>query len=179
MNRSPSDPEVEAGRLGAQWLYAGKYKECTIKGHLIIAFHGLILAETIHLGVDHDVHCWDDVLDDGDIVMMPDEWGLGDKAYVGCEQILAGIKPEATHLGTFWSSIISFYRGRVEVVTVIAKLKKHAWCHTVHTAFLGRFKSLCTFNEITTVMTAIAIRRKIASGKPIDEVCGPWKHAFV
>ena len=92
--------------------------------------------------------------------------------------MLAGRKPEVTHFGTFWNSIIPFYMGRVEVV--IARSKRHAWCHT---AFRGRFKSLCAFNEITTVMTAIEvrirIRRKMASGKPMFEVCGPWKHAFV
>ena len=99
---------------------------------MVLAFHGLILAETLHFGVDHYDHAWDDVVDDGDIVMMPDEWGLGDKAYIniGCEQMLAGRKPEVTHFGTFWNSIIPFYMGRVEVV--IARSKRHAWCHTAH-----------------------------------------------
>ena len=91
---------AEEGRLGALWLYAGKYKECIIKGQLTIAFHGLVLAETLHLGVNHDGHCWDDFLVDGCIVMMPHEWGLGDKAYVGCEQLLAGIEPHMAHFDT-------------------------------------------------------------------------------
>ena len=51
----------------------------------------------LHLGVHHDPFNAGMMLtvDDGDIVVIPDEWGLGDKAYIGCEQMLAGITPEA------------------------------------------------------------------------------------
>ena len=93
---------------------------------------------------------------------------------VGIERMLCGNKPEESHHDTFWNTIISHYRGRVELV--IAKLKKHAWCKT---AFRGRYASLCAFNEITTVMTALEIRRKIEEGNPMFEVCGPWTHAFL
>ena len=103
------------------------------------------------------------------------ELGLGDKAYCGRQQILCGIKPEQTEFDTFWNSLISFYRGRVEIV--IAKLKKHAWCKT---AFRGSYKALMAYMEIAVnvVMTALKIRRNLEKGEAMFEVCGPWPHVF-
>ena len=59
--------------------------------------------------------------------------------------MLCGNKPEETEFGTFWKSLISFYRGRVEIV--IAKLKKHAWCKT---AFRGSYsyKALVAYMDL-------------------------------
>ena len=89
--------------------------------------------------------------------------------------MLCGNKPEETEFGTFWKSLISFYRGRVEIV--IAKLKKHAWCKT---AFRGSYKALShvVYMEIVVAMTALEIRRNLERGESVFEVCGPWPHAF-
>ena len=62
--------------------------------------------------------------------------GMGPCCGIKLKQMLCGNKPEETEFGTmsFWNSLVSFYRGRVEIV--IAKLKKHAWCKT---AFRGSY----------------------------------------
>ena len=89
--------------------------------------------------------------------------------------MLCGNKPEETQFDTFWNSLISFYRGRVEIV--ISKLKKHAWCKT---AFCGSYKSLVAYMEIAVVMPAleIIIRRGLEAGESTFEVWGPWPHVF-
>ena len=104
------------------------------------------------------------------------EWGLGDKAYCGIQQknlMLCSNKPEETQFDTSWNSLISFYRGHMEIV--IAKLKKHTWCKT---AFRGSYKSLVAYMEIAVVMTALEIRRGLEAGESMFEVCGPWPHVF-
>ena len=88
-------------------------------------------------------------------------------------QMLCGNKPEETQFDTFWNSLISFYRGHVEIV--IAKLTKHAWCKT---AFRGSYKALVAYMEIAVVMTALEMRRGLEAGESMFEVCVPWPHVF-
>ena len=141
--------------VGLQWLKSGKYKQAIMKGYLIIGLHGLILKHSAHLGVDNDTGVMETIMeedggadcDDGDedAIAMWEleewEWGLGDKAYCSIAQMLCGNRPEETQFDTFWNSLISFYRGRVEIV--IAKLKKYAWCKTA--AIRGSYKSLVAY----------------------------------
>ena len=167
-----SDDEVDAGRFGARYLVnTGKYCECMIRGFVINAFHGVILLQTLELGVDNDHRTAEELIEQEDWVLEDWEWGLGDKAFIAIERVLAGIKPERSHFDSFWNKIISHYRARGEIV--IAKLKSHGWCKT---AFRGRWKSLVAYNEIATVTTALEIKRKLHEGKPMFEVVGPWEH---
>jgi len=180
-----TDSDVGSGQVGLRWLKSGKYKQAIMKGHLIIGLHGLILKHSAHLGMQNDTVIMDTIMeedgradcDDGDEEAMWEleegEWGLGDKAYCGIRQMLCGNKPEETEFDTFWNSLVSFYRGRVEIV--IAKLKKHAWCKT---AFRGSYKALVAYMEIAVVMTALEIRRNLEKGESMFEVCGPWPHKF-
>ena len=87
--------------------------------------------------------------------------------------MLCGDKPEETEFDTSRNSLISFYRGCVEIV--IAKPKKHAWCKT---AFRGSYKALVAYMEIAVVMTALEIRRNSERGESMFEVCGPCPHKF-
>ena len=180
-----TDADVGSGKVGLRWLKPGKYKQAILKGHLIIGLHGLFLRHCVHLGVINDSTLADQILEedahsdceDGDedaVFELEDgELGLGDKVYCGRQQMLCGIKPEQTEFDTFWNFLISFYRGRVEIV--IAKLKKHAWCKT---AFRGSYKALMAYMEIAVVMTALEIRRNLEKGEAMFEVCGPWPHVF-
>jgi hypothetical protein len=165
--------EMKKGGIGAELLFAGKYKTCCFKGHIWIAFHGLPLALEMTLGKPHDMKILEESCHR--YPMKPKEWGLGDLAYVGAERHLCGIKDSEQHpitqLDVYWNAIIAFYRARVE--QVIARFKRHQWSQQV---FRGSYESLVMHFEITAVMTTLRIRREIKEGRPLFEVVGPWPH---
>jgi hypothetical protein len=108
------------------------------------------------------------------------EWGLGDLAYGGCERMLCGCKAPTSinqapvdHFSKYWTSLVAFYRARVEIV--IARLKRDAWCQQV---FRGSFELLVALSEVTVVMTAMQMKREFDQGKCMFEVVGPWPHRF-
>ena len=98
-------------------------------------------------------------------------------AYGGAARYICGVKETVGHpitqLDAYWTALIGFYRARVE--QVIARLKRHQWCQQV---FRGSFSSLVQHHTVTSVFTALAIRREIESGHPLFEVIGPWPHQF-
>ena len=87
---------------------------------------------------------------------------------VGVKQPIGGI---LTPADIYFTALVAFYRARVE--QVIARLKKHQWCHT---PFRSSFALLCAHHNISSVMTALEIRREIEAGRPLFEVIGPWPH---
>ena len=106
-------------------------------------------------------------------------------AYGSCTRVLTGRKkPTAAALANgarawsmedeFMIHLIAFYRGRVEAV--IARMKKHAWCHT---PFRGEFLLFNAFFDVSTLMTALEINLEFQEdNKPMFEVVGPWRHVF-
>ena len=139
-----------------------------------ISFHGLILGiEGPCLGVDHDQRIIDDCA--FEYVMKDREWGVGDLAYGGAVRYTVGVKQPIggilTPADIYFTALVAFYRARVE--QVIARLKKHQWCHT---PFRSSFALLCVHHNISSVMTALEIRREIEAGQPLFEVIGPWPH---
>ena len=93
---------------------------------------------------------------------------LGRKGSAGELGAIGGI---LTPADIYFTALVAFYRARVE--QVIARLKKHQWCHT---PFRSSFALLCVHHNISSVMTALEIRREIEAGQPLFEVIGPWPH---
>ena len=159
--------------IGGRLLTSGKYNTACFKGHLWMAFHGLILGLELDVGVNHDMRILDDCTHR--YLMRNNEWGLGDLAYGGAPRYLCGVKESANSpindLDAYCTALIAFYRARVE--QVIARLKRHAWCQQV---FRGSYEMLVVHFKITGALTALSIKRQILAGKPLFEVVGPWPH---
>lgn len=165
--------ERAEGGKGGVLLTSGKYNTACFKGHLWMAFHGLIVGLELDVGVNHDMRILTDCTHR--YPMRCNEWGLGDLAYGGAPRYLCGVKASASHpineLDAYWTALVAFYRARVE--QVIARLKRHAWCQQV---FRGSYEMLMVHHTITGALTAMAIKQDILSGKPLFEVVGPWPH---
>ena len=91
----------------ARLLNSGKYKQYVVKGEYVIAIGpGFPINYTgPHIGVKHDSPMWKDNLIRR-AKLYKWEYGLGDKAYVGCPELLTEYKkPPASakqHAGVTW-----------------------------------------------------------------------------
>ena len=78
-----------------------------IRGFVINALNGVILHQSLELGVDNDHRIMQELIEQGEWVLENWEWGLGDKAFIASERVLAEIKPERSHFDSFLNKIIS------------------------------------------------------------------------
>ena len=171
---APIAPINDEG-IGAQGLRSGKYNTTVYKGHMGIGFHGPIFANSgLHLGRDHDAHMLNDM--NTVYARLPGEWHLGDLGYEGCDGVLIGHKKVGVYdyACEFWTNLIGHYRGRCE--NIINRVKSHAWTDG---PFRGRFETMCQYNEISVVMTALELKMDFElDDKVMFEVTGPWPHEF-
>jgi hypothetical protein len=114
-----------SNRWLSRLLFLGKYKTSAVKGVLTIALCGFPIDYSgPHIGVRHDDRLW---MEDLYIRsrMFRWEYGLGDKAYVGCPELLTEYKKTRKSTRNLnpapltgdqveWNLLVQHYRGRAE-----------------------------------------------------------------
>ena len=144
-----------------------------------------------HLGVFHDkrindaVFYWDFTeMPDGSIIpwppshqLLPNERGLGDKAYEGSSHLLCSFKESQTWQmlpwKNEWNATLEHYRARGEHVMhelqIIQALKQ---------PYRGSWELFDAISTVTVHLTALKLRVRHVTSRPKynDGVCGPWPH---
>ena len=150
-------------------LLSGKYKVFCVKGELMIALGpGFpINYSGPHIGVKHDSPMWKEK-QRLRAQLYKWEYGLGDKAYVGCREILTEFKGKTglTTEENEWNLTLQHYRGRVE--HLIAEIVQSR--NALNTKWRGSFSLLAAILKICAHMVALQERMK----GPRYDVFGPW-----
>ena len=95
------------------------------------------------------------------------EWGIGDKAYVGCPEIMTEFKGSQLRADQLqYNNLIQHYRGRVEhLINEVTTTRK-----TLHTTWRGSFSLLAAIMKICAHMVGLQERMR----GPKYDVFGPW-----
>ena len=157
-----------ANRFVARLLRSGKYKEYVVKGVLTIALGPGFPIDYSgpHIGVRHDARLWKE-----DLRLLsrikPWEYGLGDKGYVGCPQIITEWKGNGlTQRQTKFNLTLQRYRGRVEhLISEMVQARR-----ALNSRWHGSFSLLAAVMKITAHMVGLQERMK----GPRYDVYGKW-----
>jgi hypothetical protein len=157
-------------RFLARLLKSGKYKEFVVKGEYVIALGpGFPIDYTgPHIGIRHDSRMWmENRVRRAKIFRW--EYGLGDKAYVGCPEVLIEFKGKRETLSNdqlIWNLRLQHYRGRVEHLIGQLVAERQA----LSTQWRGSLDLLAAIMKICAHMTGLQERMK----GPRYDVFGPW-----
>ena len=97
------------------------------------------------------------------------EYGLGDKAYIGCPEIITEFKGKKANLDAdqiHWNLSLQHYRGRVE--HLISELVQSR--ASLNTRWRGSFSLLAAVMKISAHMVGLQERMRV----PKYDVFGPW-----
>ena len=167
-----------ANRFLYRLLKSGKYKETVVKGEYTIALGPGFPIDYCgpHISVRHDSRLWME----NHIrraKMFKWEYGLGDKAYIACPELLTEYKlppqrrnqpppPPLTPAEIDWNLTLQHYRGRVEhLIGGLVQSRK-----TLNTKWRGSFSLLAAIMKIAAHMHGLEERMK----GPRYDVFGPW-----
>ena len=164
----PINVRQPANRFLARLLRSGKYKDFVVKGQLTIALAPGFPIDYSgpHIGIRHDARMWKE---DAGLLsrIKPWEYGLGDKGYVGCPQIITEWKgSNLTAQQLEFNLTVQHYRGRVE--HLIAEMVQSR--AALNTRWRGSFDLLAAIMKITSHMVGLQERMK----GPKYDVFGPW-----
>jgi hypothetical protein len=149
-------------------LRSGKYKEYVVKGEYTIALGPGFPIEYCgpHIGIRHDSRLWKENLARRAKIFKW-EYGLGDKAYVGCPELLTEFKGSPlTPSQREWNLTLQHYRGRVE--HLIAEMVQSR--AALNSRWRGGFSLLAAIMKICAHMVGLQERMK----GPRYDVYGPW-----
>ena len=157
-----------SNRFLARLLRSGKYKEYVVKGEYTIALGPGFPIEYCgpHIGVRHDSRLWmENHIRRAKIFKW--EYGLGDKAYIGCPELLTEFKGSQLSAARLnWNLTLQHYRGRVEhLIGGLVQSRK-----TLSTKWRGSFSLLAAIMKICAHMHGLEERMK----GPRYDVFGPW-----
>jgi hypothetical protein len=102
------------------------------------------------------------------------EWGIGDKAYVGCPEIMTEFKGSRLRADQlqYYNNLIQHYRGRVEhLINEVTTTRK-----TLHTTWRGSFSLLAAIMKICAHMVGHWACRSACGGQ--NTMClglGLWR----
>ena len=158
-------------RFLARLLKSGKYNTSVVKGEYTIALGPGFPIEYCgpHIGIRHDSRLWmENRLRRSRMYRW--EYGLGDKAYVGCPELLTEFKkPKGgtlTPQQNKWNLTLQHYCGRVE--HLIGELV-HSRA-ALNSRWRGSFSLLAAIMKICAHMVGLQERMK----GPRYDVFGPW-----
>lgn len=167
----PITVSAPTNRFLARLLYGGKYKTFVVKGEYMIALGPGFPINYCgpHIGIRHDSRLWkrENPLRRAKIYKW--EYGLGDKAYKGCPEMLTeyiGKRANLSHSQLEWNLTVQHYRGRVE--HAISELVRGKHCLT--DTWRGDFLLLACVMKICAHMVGLQERMK----GPKYDVFGPW-----
>ena len=153
---------------------SGKYQEYVLKGELtVMVGSGLPVDYTgLHIGVRHDGRIWKEN-EKRKQSMHPHEYGIGDKAYVGCAELVCEVKKSKKKKVLSadeheWNLTLQHYRGRNEHMVKEVVQGKEA----LNSKWRGSYALICAVAKLTVHMTTLQERMK----GPHYDVYGPWPH---
>ena len=154
----------------ARLLRSGKYKTFVFKGELSISLCGFPIDYTgLHIGIRNDGRLWKENLNRIAQIFKWEYW-LGDKAYVGCAEMLTEIKKprggDLTPREIKWNAEIQHDRARVEHLIAVVTQKRAV----MTTRWRGSHTLLDGLAHIAAHMTGLEERMK----GPRYDVYGPW-----
>jgi hypothetical protein len=163
---------ASSNRFVRRLTKSGKYKEYVFKGELttMVATGLPVRYRGLFIGVRHDSRLWKE---NKNLDMHPREYGIADKAYVGCPELVCEFKktkklknltPEMKE----FNLILQFYRGRGE--HSIAEIVQGR--DALHTTWRGSYALLSAVTRLTVHMSTLQERMK----GPRYDVYGPWPH---
>ena len=146
--------------------HSGKYKTQVVKGDLTISLVGHPLYLNFgHFGTIHDDPLWG--LNPFRGMVRPWEYGLGDKAYVGCPEMLTEIKgPNLTGDAREWNTCLQHYRARNEHLVSELKNSRSA----LSSKWRNSYSLLKAVAKISFNMMALTERMR----GPRYKCYGPW-----
>ena len=163
---------ASSNRFVRRLTKSGKYKEYVFKGELttMVATGLPVRYRGLFIGVRHDSRLWKE---NKNLDMDPREYGIADKAYVGCPELVCEFKktkklPNLTSEMKEFNLILQFYRGRGE--HSIAEIVQGR--DALHTTWRGSYALLSAVTRLTVHMSTLQERMK----GPRYDVYGPWPH---
>ena len=168
----PIRVSASSNRFVRRLTKSGKYKEYVFKGELttMVATGLPVRYRGLFIGVRHDSRLWKE---NKNLDMHPREYGIADKAYVGCPELVCEFKktkklPNLTSEMKEFNLILQFYRGRGE--HSIAEIVQGR--DALHTTWRGSYALLSAVTRLTVHMSTLQERMK----GPRYDVYGPWPH---